>query len=134
VLKSTHPPEAIVAGWAPGSARSMSRCVRSSYRLGLMAAGRPCLLWVSGRAAPGVHALGTLTGPVHADDGGPVVPVRLVRLPDPVPRAELLDDPRSHDAEVLRIPAGSNPSWLTPAQFAAVLDRADPDRLGRWLP
>jgi hypothetical protein len=100
----------MAAGWAPGTARSLTRCVRSSYRLELMAAGQPCLLWLSGRAAPGVHALGALTGPVgRDDDGGPVVPVRLELLAEPVPRAELLADPRMRDAEVLRMPAGSNP-------------------------
>jgi len=121
----------MAAGWAPGTARSMTRCVRSSYRLELMAAGQPCLLWLSGRTAPGVHALGTLTGPVGEDDDGPVVPVRLGLLTEPVPRADLLADPRMRDAEVLRMPAGSNPSWLSVEQFAAVLDRADDAVLGR---
>jgi hypothetical protein len=135
VLKTTRPPDAMAAGWAPGTARSLTRCVRSSYRLELMAAGQPCLLWLSGRAAPGVHALGALTGPVgRDDDGGPVVPVRLELLAEPVPRAELLADPRMRDAEVLRMPAGSNPSWLSAEQFAAVLDRADDAVLGRWHP
>jgi hypothetical protein len=113
----------------------MTRCVRPSYRLGLMAAGQPCLLWVSGRADPGVHALGSLTaGPQNADGassalgttsgtGGPVVPVHLTLLAEPLAREALLADPRTWDAEVLRMPAGSNPSWLSPAQFALVLDR-----------
>ena len=54
----------------------VSRCVRPSYRLGLMAPGQPCLLWRSGRHDPGVHALGVLTGGPR--DGA--VPVRLGRL------------------------------------------------------
>jgi hypothetical protein len=112
----------------------MTRCVRSSYRLDLMAAGQPCLLWLSGRADPGVHALGRLTGPAGEDDGGPVVPVQLELLAEPVPRAELLTDPRMQEAEVLRMPAGSNPSWLSPRQFAAVLDRVDCGGLGPWGP
>jgi hypothetical protein len=120
--------------WAPGTARAMSRCVRSSYRLQLMAAGQPCLLWLSGRVAPGVHALGRLSGPVGEDDGGPVVPVDLELLTEPVPRTELLTDPRMHDAEVLRMPAGSNPSWLSARQFSAVLDRVDAGELRRWGP
>ena len=62
------------------------------------------------------------------------MPVRLVLLPDPVPRSDLLADPRMRDAEVLRMPAGSNPSWLSAGQFAAVLDRVDTHRLGRWGP
>ena len=120
----------------------MTRCVRPSYRLGLMAAGQPCLLWISGRTDPGVHALGSLTaGPQDADGArensafgtesgtqGPVVPVDLTLLPEPLARAALLADPRTRDAEVLRMPAGSNPSWLSPAQFAVVLDRIGADR------
>jgi hypothetical protein len=131
VLKTTRPPDAMAAGWASGTARSMTRCVRSSYRLELMAAGQACLLWLSGRTAPGVHALGRLTGPVgEDDDAGPVVPVRLELLAEPVARAELLADPRMRDAEVLRMPAGSNPSWLSAEQFGAVLDRAGHAVLG----
>ena len=123
VIKSALPPAQLAPGWRPGSARSMSRCVRPSYRLDLMVPGQPCLLWVSGRAAPGVHALGSLTGTPGAADGGPVVPVELTLLPNPLPRVALLADPLTRDAEVLRMPAGSNPSWLSPAQFTAVLDR-----------
>ncbi|HET6394788.1 MAG TPA: hypothetical protein VFG13_18315, partial [Blastococcus sp.] len=63
---------------------------------------------------------------------GPVVHVRLTLLAEPVPRAALLSDPRMRDAEVLRMPAGSNPSWLSAGQFAAVLDRAGGAGLGRW--
>jgi hypothetical protein len=89
-----------------------------------MEAGQPCLLWLSGRHAPGVHALGALAGEVAEDgDGGPVVPVTLTLLADPVPRADLLLDPAARDAEVLRMPAGSNPSWLSARQYAAVLAR-----------
>ena len=95
--------------------------MRRSYRLELMAPGQPCLLWVSGRVDPGVHALGTLTAGPDDADGGPVAPVRLTRLRDPLPRAALLTDPVARDAEVLRMPAGSNPSWLSAEQFAVVL-------------
>jgi hypothetical protein len=136
VLKTARPPAALVPGWAPGTTRELTRCVRASYRLGLMAAGQPCLLWLSGRDRPGVHALGTLAGPAVHDDGGPVVPVRLALLAEPVDRGELVADPVSRGSEVLRMPAGSNPSWLTAEQFAAVLARVHPtDRLaalGPW--
>jgi hypothetical protein len=128
VLKSTLLPAAIESRWRPGEAHELRRCVRRSYRLDLMAAGQPCLLWVSGRENPGVHALGTVTGPPEDD----AVPVRLTLLPEPVSRAELLADPRTAEAEVLSMPAGSNPSWLSAEQLTAVLDRVDPDRLGRW--
>jgi hypothetical protein len=38
------------------------------------------------------------------------------------------------DAEVLRMPAGSNPSWLSAEQFTAVLDRTPDLGLGPWVP
>ncbi|HEV7188428.1 MAG TPA: hypothetical protein VGN28_11085 [Blastococcus sp.] len=138
VLKTTLPPEAIVAGWRPGDEEALRRCVRSSYRLDLMAAGQPVLLWVSGRDRPGVHALGVVAGTVTTDADAPVVPVRLTRLAEPVARAELLANPAVRDAEVLRMPAGSNPSWLSARQFAALLARVrdghTPAGLGPWSP
>ena len=124
VLKSTQPPAAVDFAWRPGEARSLTRCVRRTYRLELMAAGQPCLLWLSGRDRPGVHALGAIAGPVEEDADGPAVPVRLTLLAEPVLRTDLFGDPRMRHAEVLRMPAGSNPSWLSRAQFDAVLDRA----------
>ena len=135
VLKSTRPPEQIEPGWRVGAAHELTRCVRRSYRLDLVHAGQPCLLWVSGRTAPGVHALGEVTGGPEERDGGPVVPVRLTRLASPVARADLLADPAARDAEVLRMPAGSNPSWLSPDQYAAVLAHLAPGTdaaLGPW--
>jgi hypothetical protein len=99
-----------------------------------MGAGQPCLLWLSGRDRPGVHALGALTGPAAGSDDGPVVAVRLTLLSEPIDRAELQADPRARDAEVLRMPAGSNPSWLSDGQYAAVLARVDPGVLGAWIP
>ena len=123
VLKSTRPPGALVPGWQPGTTRTLRRCVRPSYRLDLMAPGAPCLLWVSGRDRPGVHALGVLTGPAEPAGDGPAVEVRLTALAEPVGRAELLADPVARGAEVLRMPAGSNPSWLSAEQYAAVLAR-----------
>jgi hypothetical protein len=132
VLKTTRPPDELAPGWVAASPRLLSRCVRRSYRLDLMAAGQPCLLWLSGRSRPGVHALGELSGVVENGPEGAVVPVRLTLLVEPVPRADLLADPRMRDAEVLRMPAGSNPSWLSAGQFAAVLDRVGDDVRGRW--
>jgi hypothetical protein len=123
VIKSSRPPGVVVPGWLPGGTAGFDRCVRPSYRLELMRAGQPVLLWVSGRDDPGVHALGVVAGPVTDTEGGPAVPVRLTRLAEPVERAELLADPVARDAEVLRMPAGSNPSWLSAGQYAAVLAR-----------
>jgi hypothetical protein len=136
VLKTARPPGDLVSGWRPGTQQELTRCVRPSYRLGLMAAGQPVLLWLSGRQQPGVHALGVLTGAPAMDAGGQVVPVRLRLLVEPIDRAELLADPVAGQAEVLRMPAGSNPSWLSGPQFAAVLARVrdgdQPTRLGPW--
>jgi hypothetical protein len=137
VLKTSRAPAEIVPGWRPGTGQQLTRCLRPSYRLELMAAGQPCLLWLSGRDRPGVHALGTLTGPPGRDDSGTVVGVRLTLLADLVDRAELLADPVARNAEVLRMPAGSNPSWLSRPQFDAVLDRLSGEpvaSLGTWLP
>jgi hypothetical protein len=127
VLKSSLSPDAVAPGWLPGAIRQLDRCLRRSYRLTLMRPGQPCLLWVSGRHRPGVHALGELAAAPVEDDGGPVVAVRLTRLAEPVDRADLLAEPATRDAEVLRMPAGSNPSWLSPAQYAAVLAHAGAD-------
>jgi len=138
VLKTRLAPEEIDAGWQAGTQRALSRCVRPSYRVDLMAAGQPVLLWLSGREQPGVHAVGVLAGPVTTDADGPVVPVRLARLAEPVGRAELLADPIARSAEVLRMPAGSNPSWLSRPQFdvllARVRDGDAPAGLGPWAP
>jgi|tagenome__1003787_1003787.scaffolds.fasta_scaffold20767406_2 hypothetical protein len=121
VLKTAAPPEELAPGWAPGTTRSLTRCLRGSYRLGLMVPGAPCLLWLSGRDRPGVHALGVLAAaPSHAG-GGPEVAVRLTLLDRLVARADLLADPDFRSAEVVRMPAGSNPSWLSAGQYAAVL-------------
>ncbi len=124
VLKTARPPAEMAPGWTAGEVRAFRRCVRRSYRLDLMTPGDPCLLWLSGPRSPGIHALGTVTGAVAEDDDGrPAVPVTFTLLADPVPRAELLVEPALRDAEVLRMPAGSNPSWLSPVEYAAVLAR-----------
>lgn len=138
VVKTRLPPADLVAGWRPGTERQLTRCVRASYRLDLMSTGQPCLLWLSGRHRPGVHALGALSGPPDRDPDGPVVAARLTLLDEPVDRAALMTDPAARDAEVLRMPAGSNPSWLSAAQYDAVLARVHaPERvrgLGTWGP
>jgi hypothetical protein len=138
VIKSALPPAALDRTWAPGTTRELNRCLRASYRLELMTPGQPCLLWLSGRDRPGVHAHGALTGVPESAEGGPEIAVRLTLLEAPIPRSDLLADPDARDAEVLRMPAGSNPSWLSGRQYAAVLarlGRRDRDaRLGAWTP
>jgi hypothetical protein len=128
LLKTTMPPEQLADGWRPGATRVLQRCLRGSYRLGLMLPGQPCLLWLSGADRPGVHAVGSLSGLPGATADGPAVAVALRRLHRPVPRAALLGSPAFEAAEVVRMPAGSNPSYLTGEQLRAVrslLDRAD---------
>jgi hypothetical protein len=98
-------------------------CVRPSYRTGLVAAGQAVLLWVSGKDPgfpAGFHAFGEVTGPCRVDAGQPEIPMRLRPMPVPVLRADLLRDPVLATAEVVRMPAGSNPSYLDREQYAAL--------------
>jgi hypothetical protein len=128
LLKTARPLEEVADGWAPGTTASAWRCVRPSYRLGLMRPGERCVLWRSGAAEPGVHALGTVEqAPRQRDDGEPHVLLRLHRLPAPVPRRELMADGVLAGAEVLRMPAGSNPSYLRPEHLEALLHLLHPD-------
>jgi hypothetical protein len=137
VVKSSRLPDQVAPGWPAEATHRLVRCLRRSYRLDLMRPGQPCLLWVSGRTAPGVHAVGVLAGAPAEADGGPEVALDLTLLAEPVLRAELLADPVAAGAEVLRMPAGSNPSWLSAAQFAVVrarvaLPSGAQERLGPW--
>ncbi len=99
-------------------------CVRPGYRTRLMRAGQPVLLWASGsrrRDIPyGVCGAGRLAGPAEQEpDGGWAVPLDLV-VADPshwLSRAEIRADSRLAGLEVLRQPQGSNPSFVTTAQW-----------------
>lgn len=98
-----------------------TRCVRRSYRTELVEAGQPVLLWVSGRdpARPaGLYAQGLTTGRVVLDEAQLVMPLSLEPLEHPVLRTELLTHPVLSALEVLRMPAGSNPSYLSVEQLA----------------
>jgi hypothetical protein len=103
------------------------RCVRPTYRTALVRPGQPVLLWISGadpRTPSGVHAYGVTTGVVREDpDDGWVLPLSLSRVDPPVLRADLLADPVLRVLEVLRMPAGSNPSYLSVEQYAALRPR-----------
>jgi len=141
VIKTSRPPEQILDRWPRGSTRALTRCVRRSYRLELMAPGQPCLLWLSGRQDPGVQAIGTVTGaPQPAEDGVPLddrsgpepepaVTLSLHLLQEPVERRSLLADPLLAGSEVLRMPAGSNPSFLSPERLSALVDLISPEDL-----
>ena len=127
LLKTSVPPTEIEPGWLPGDERTLERCVARSYRLSLMRPGQACVLWLSGRVSPGVHAIGevvgepSLTGPT---DVQPEVLVSLRLLAEPVSRSELLAHPAFAGAEVLTMPAGSNPSYLDGPQLEALLELA----------
>jgi hypothetical protein len=51
-------------------------------------------------------------------------------LTNPIHRSDLLAHPTLANAEVLRMPAGSNPSYLTPQQWSALRDLIAPEDLG----
>jgi hypothetical protein len=106
-----------------GFSTDWTSCVRPTYRAGLVEPGQPVLLWVSGRSATtpaGVHAQGVTTGVARYDGSSISVPLTLEPVEPPVPRALLLDHPVLSGIEVLRMPAGSNPSYLTREQLAAL--------------
>jgi hypothetical protein len=103
-----------------GFARITSRCVRPSYRTELVREGQPVLFWVSGnepRHPAGIYAHGHTTGPVHTPGGEAVMPVRLLGVAPAVSREEILAVPGLSGLEVLRMPAGSNPSYLDVGQY-----------------
>jgi hypothetical protein len=96
------------------------RCIRPSYRADEVAAGQPVLLWVSGHDdvhPAGLYAQGRTTGPAQREADQLVMPVRLTGIDPPVLRQELLGHPQLSQLEVIRMPAGSNPSFLTREQL-----------------
>ena len=70
------------------------------------------------RTASGLWAVGRTAGPVEGPQA--TVDLRLQLLDDPVPRDIVAQVAGLESLEVLRIPAGSNPSWVTDAEFAAL--------------
>jgi hypothetical protein len=109
-----------------------SRCVRPTYRTGLVRPDQPVLLWVSGndrRHPAGIYAAGHTTGPVDPAAPSPEMPVRLGAVEPPILREEILDDPTLAGIEVVRMPAGSNPSYLDAEQYHA-LQQAFPQARG----
>jgi hypothetical protein len=113
-----------------------TRCLRPSYRTDLVEAGQLVLLWFSGTSATqpaGIHAHGRVTGSAvddPAESGQPapgprgqstvLMPVDLRPLSPPVLRTDLVAHPVLCRIEVLRMPAGSNPSFLTSDEVAAL--------------
>lgn len=111
------------------------RCVRRTYRVGLVRSNQPVLFWLSGNDTSfpaGIYAQGVTTGPVEAErpvelgasgGGALILPVRLEPVDPPILRSELLRHPSLCRIEVIRMAAGSNPSFLTVDELAEV--RAD---------
>ena len=122
LIKASGGDPATRAHAARGFADIVTRCARPSYRTELVEQGQRVLLWVSGSEPDlpaGIHAHGRTTGP--AADG--VLPVTLECVRSPLLRSELVSDPDLAALEVIRMPAGSNPSYVTPAQLSALQER-----------
>ena len=128
---------------AAGENRITSWAVQPGYRSRLMAPGDRVLHWVSGDGrtglARGIWGNGQVVAPVEdwvdaepgfwRDDHARAavrarVRVSVTFLDDPVTAAELRARGMT-DLEVLRIPQGANPSWVSQAQLA-ILDELLP--------
>lgn len=115
-----------VTGWS----------MRKTYRTDLIRPDQPVLFWISGSSKihpAGIYAEGRTTGRAMADvaddewvdpaeRGRPklFMPVKLRALAAPVLRIDLLQHPSLSQIEVLKMAAGSNPSFVTPADLAAL--------------
>lgn len=124
LFKATGSDASTQAHLRTGFADVQARCVRPTYRTDLVTARQRVLLWVSGTGA-GVHAYGRTTGP--ARDGE--VPLVLTPLDPPLLRSELVGHAALAGLEVLRMPAGSNPSYVTSAQLQVLVGMRE--ELGR---
>jgi hypothetical protein len=105
-----------------GVTRVTSRCVVPGYRASMMKRGDRVVLWVSGdgrEAARGIWGIGDVTGAVDATVVDLAVPVDIPlfesALTDAALRAAGIDD-----LEVQRMPAGSNPSWVSRHQLGRI--------------
>lgn len=101
-------------------------CVRPTYRTDLVSSGQPVLFWLSGddpTTPAGIYAQGVTLGrptAMHADEarGRLTMPVSLQPVEPPILRSWLLQHPALSRLEVLTMPAGSNPSYLTRDQVS----------------
>lgn len=106
-------------------------CVADNYRSRMMRTGDRAVLWVSGdgRAmARGLWGLGWVTGSVQdgPDFARPVVPLHVPLVREGVSPEEIRAAGVA-DLEVLVQPHGSNPSWMSRDQLAALSEL-----LGEW--
>lgn len=95
-----------------------------------MKKGDRVVLWVSGdgRAmARGIWGLGHVTGPFDERAVEPSVPVDIPLLSSALTDADVRAAD-TDDLEVQRMPAGSDPSWVSRQQW----DRIEP-LLGEWI-
>ena len=96
-------------------------CVRPTYRTDLVSSGQPVLFWLSGddpTTPAGIYAQGVTLGRttvMDADEPGGrrTMPVSLQPVQPPILRSWLLQHPVLSQLEVLKMAAGSNPSYLT---------------------
>lgn len=84
------------------------------------------VLWVSGadRRTRGIQGVGSVTGAVENSDQGLSVPVDIPLLATPLTDDEIRTA-GVHDLEVQRMPAGSNPSWVSVAQWDRIAPLLD---------
>jgi hypothetical protein len=114
-------------------------CVADNYRSRMMRAGHRAVLWVSGDGrtlSRGIWGVGWVIGPVPGtgdpdpspagNRGRPEVPLHLP-LASEVVSPERIRAAGAADLEVLVQPHGSNPSWISRTQLAAL-----GDLLGEW--
>ena len=123
LLKTSDDDQSVASIISTGFTTVTERCVRPTYRADLVAPGQSVLLWISGssRVHPaGIYAAGHTTGSAERSGSQLVMPMRLRSLPIPVLRRDLLEHPSLSRIEVLRMPAGSNPSFVTPDDLAAL--------------
>lgn len=111
--------------------------VQPSYRLKLIEAGDPAMIWVTGSErsrgpTPGVWAIGHTTGTFIDDYGDQYwldtdqaceleLFAELVTQPiDVLPRTGIRANPETAGLEVLRQPQMSNPSYVSPKEYKAI--------------
>ena len=121
-----------------GAVRITSRCVTRGYRSSMMKPGDRVVLWISGDGrlmSRGIWGVGHVVGSVNqsaAETSVPVdIPLLACPLTDVALRAAHIDD-----LEVQRVPAASNPSWVSKEQWARVeklLSSPKPIRPGAGL-
>lgn len=136
-------------GWlADGNPAIYDWSVKRNYRSDLVAAGDPIILWVSGNGKKmdrGIWGLGYVTGPVedaiplelnavdigYWHDAGArravelFVPLDLPVLDSPVLATDVLAAGLT-DLEVVKVPAGSNPSWVSKEQLERLMPLLPP--------